>query len=158
MKIDQTAYQSLAITLKCLAPAHAERWLYLLAHDAKRWQKISPFDAWPNTGVTQQWPATGLAVLIQRLLASSLARQEVAVLDTYYGQCYRAQLNEMLSVCPLPNRPGAYRVEAALLEGFISIIPGHLAFLCNHEEGQALWGWEQLEQHCALQDVKRTLR
>ncbi len=84
-----------------------------------------------------------------------MATQLVTVLDTFAGHAYRDQLNNVLSIHPLTIKSGGYRIETVLTEGFISIVPGHLAYLCNHEDGQALWGWEHLAQYCSTSHAER---
>ncbi len=136
--MEATLYEAWRLTLRHLAPENARRWLYLLAHDAKRWQKVSPMMVWPSRDVERMFP-DDLVHRLQALLASPMAARDVVVLNSHIGECYRARLDAVLQLVAILGKAGQYDVRLALMEGFICIVPGKLALLCNHEGGVALW-------------------
>jgi len=93
---------------------------------------------WPGRDVERMFP-DDLVSRLQAMLASTMAARDVVVLNSYFGECYRARLDAVLQLVAIPGKAGQYDVRLALMEGFICIVPGKLVLLCNHEGGVALW-------------------
>jgi len=126
--------------LKVFAPSVAGRWTYLLRHDPKRWNKISPIGIWPVDDCYSCYPKKTLQELIELPSVQRHMKTNAAILSCGHAEpaIFEAPLNTLLSVAYRDTSQGGNWAHCEIFEGFISIVPGDLVFLANHEGGYAL--------------------
>ena len=126
--------------LKVFAPAFAERWTYLLKHDEKRWNKISPIGIWPVSDCYSCYPKKTLQELIELPSVQGHMKISATILACGHSKpgIFEAPLNSLLRVAYRDASQGGNWAGCEVFEGFISIVPDKLLFLANHEGGYAL--------------------
>ena len=126
--------------LHFFAPSFAERWVYLLQHDHNRWNKISPIGLWPVDDCYSCYPKKTLQELIELPSVQRHMKTNVAVLACGHAkpEIFETPLSSLLSVAYRDASQGGNWAHCEILEGFISIVPGELLLLANHEGGYAL--------------------
>ena len=118
-----------------VAPAYAERWVSLLQGKPEKWRKILPWRVWPCDVYESLPPRMEWAAMVDQAIRLAQARKvrEVHVLACGHSSesvetLALSQLRARLCSCERGS-------EGALLEGFVSLIPGQLALATNHEGG-----------------------
>jgi carbonic anhydrase len=104
------------------APAYAERWNYLLDRSPERWSKISPFDIWPTNGSKNRQDNSNWAEM-----ANQHAREHME------KECVLFLCGHSMPIVKTDTLRHLISQHQNYLEGFISIIPGRLAFAMNHD-------------------------
>jgi hypothetical protein len=106
--------------------SHKARWQTLVASNKIKWEKIKPYDIWPENNHQIKYC---------RLLEENL-------FELFKNKKYAQHLNNNVAVFPCGHdskKPESTKLDTAirneydLLEGIISIIPGKLALLLNHD-------------------------
>ena len=115
---------------KAFAPAHYERWCYLLARKPNRWGKISPIDIWPLPNVSDSHPKLPLPTLLSTAPLAGYRDSEVVVLRC--GHSENPGISSMLLRAAFPGGDQNYDI---IFEGFVSVVAGKLALGLNHEGG-----------------------
>ncbi len=101
--------------------------MYLLEHDAKRWNKISPMKIWSGD-VYQSYPA--------HMDWQEMAQQYAAQYMNQNCVAFEGRSNAFVKTMKL--KALIEDAEINLIEGFISIVPGRLVLATNHEGGSWL--------------------
>lgn len=118
-----------------VAPAYAERWTTLLQGKRAKWQKIQPWRVWPCDVYESQPPRMAWAAMVDRAVTLAQAHK---VREVHVLACgHSSEGVETLALSLLKARLCSPErgSEGALLEGFVSLIPGLLALATNHEGG-----------------------
>jgi hypothetical protein len=118
-----------------VAPAYAERWVKLLQGKPAKWQKIQPWRVWPCDVYESHPPRMEWAVMVDQAIALAEVHR---VHEAHVLACgHSSESVETLALSQLKARLCSRErgSEGALLEGFVSLIPGQLALATNHEGG-----------------------
>jgi hypothetical protein len=118
-----------------VAPAYAERWVTLLQGKPAKWKKIQPWRVWPCDVYESHPPRMEWAAMVDHAIALAEVRR---VREVHVLACgHSSESVETLALWQLKARLCSRELgsEGTLLEGFVSLIPGHLALATNHEGG-----------------------
>ncbi len=132
MNAEQRA--ALEATFKALAPAQAERWSRLLDRKPSAWSKIDPIAAWPTQDEYESSPNVPTSVLLRSPPLAAHLETPCVVLRCGHSKNPGVSTLPLKLVCP--NGEWDYDV---VFEGFISVVPGKLAVVLNHEGGTWLF-------------------
>jgi len=120
---------------EAFAPAHHERWSYLLAKRPERWSKISPILAWPVPSPYESFPDKPLAdILRSEPFVRYLAAPSVIL------RCGHSPAPSVKTLALREAFPDGQWDYEVVFEGFISVVPGKLALGFNHEGGLCAYG------------------
>ena len=106
--------------------SHKARWKTLISSKRIKWEKIKPYDIWPDSNDN---------VTYCRLL-------EEEVIDFFKNKKYAKYINNDVAVFPcghdnkmaeITKLNNVINSEYYLLEGIVSIVPGEFALLVNHD-------------------------
>lgn len=118
-----------------VAPTYAERWVTLLQGKPAKWRKIQPWRVWPCDVYESQPPCMGWAAMVDKAITLAQVR---GVREAHVLACgHSSESVETLALSLLQARLCSRErgSEGTLLEGFVSLIPGQLALVTNHEGG-----------------------
>jgi hypothetical protein len=103
--------------------SHKNRWKALISSKSIKWQKIKPYDIWPEDNNDIQY-----CQLLEESYFKFLSHKKYKNIDVVIFPCGHDNNEvETIKLNTLMSQ------EYYLLEGIISIIPGKLALLVNHD-------------------------
>ena len=126
---------SLEAMFEAFAPAHQERWSYLLAKRPERWGKISPLLAWPVANPYKSHPDKPLADILRSEPVVRFLATPSVILRCGHSSAPSVKTQALQEAFP----DGKWNYDV-VFEGFISVVPGKLALGFNHEGGLCVYG------------------